>query len=74
MDTFFIGLCASAVFKYTFLILGFKKKPSTAKYVGKVTEIWYHPVKSCQRISLDTAEIREEGLRPVNGKIGDRYV
>ena len=73
-DQVLVALCSSAVLKYLVLYYGHRRKPANAKLVGKVSAIWYYPVKSLKGTLLQEAHFTPEGLRPVKGTVLDRSV
>ena len=61
-DPTFAYLAASAALKYGIFMLWHDKRPHQANLVGKVSELHFHPVKSCGTMELKEADCTYNGM------------
>ena len=68
-------LCASSAAKLVVTLRCYRRRPADAVLVGKVSELWIYPVKSCQGISGQRARITDSGINfPECRQLRDRLV
>ena len=68
----FGGLLSGSLFKYFVLLRLYKKRPEDAEYVGILSGINIHPVKSGAAIKLKHALCTYTGLKALDGNLRDR--
>ena len=68
-------LCASSAAKFVVMLRCYRRRPADAVLVGKVSELWIYPVKSCPGISGQRARITDSGISfPECRQLRDRLV
>lgn len=67
----FVFLSFTSVLKHVVHYLWRERLPQDVKYVGKVSDLFIHPIKSAQGIQLEQAECTPVAMR--HGSLFDRY-
>lgn len=72
LDQIFVFLGINYATKLVFLYINYKKRPSKAECVGRISRMTLFPVKSLQGIELQTGQVTQKGLKYLDEPLFDR--